>query len=348
MLLPSGKQWIIEPAKGFDGLQLKHNIPTPNPKNTECVIKFEAVSLNYRDIAMPLGEYPSKLHECFVPCSDGAGTVVSVGPSVTKFKVGDKVTPCFLQGHDDGELTPEKRGTSLGHPRDGVLRQYALFEESGLVAVPEYLSTIEASTFPCAAATAWNALFGLEGRQLQPGQSVLTQGTGGVSLFAIQIALAVGAMVIATTSSTEKEEMLKQLGVQHTINYRTDPNWGETAKRLSPDGLGVHHVIEVAGDSGLPQSIKAVRLEGTISVVGFLGGIGSRGVSCTEVMFSSCVIRGMHVGSRKQLEDLFRFSEEHRLRPIVSHPTFTFDDARAAFESLKSQSTWGKIVLRLE
>jgi NADPH:quinone reductase-like Zn-dependent oxidoreductase len=344
----TGAEWTIEPELGFDGLKLNPSVPIPEPQGSQCLIRLEAASLNYRDIGMALGNYPIALKPEFVPVSDGAGTILSTGPAVTTLKPGDRVVPAYFQGHTDGLLTQAARATSLGHPLDGVLRQYALFDAAALVPVPARLSAAEAATLPCAGVTAWNALFGIPARRLQRGQTLLAQGTGGVSLFAIQLALAVGATVIATTSSAEKEARLRELGVQHVVNYQTDVNWGETAKRFSPDGLGAHHVIEVTGDLGLPQSLKAVRVEGTISVVGFLGGAATPVVGTEEIMQACCLIRGVHVGLREQLVELMEFMGENRVRPIISKPVFEFSDARGAYEQLKKQSCWGKIAVKIE
>lgn len=343
----TGSQWTIEPKLGFDGLKLEESVTVPEPTGSECLVRLEAASLNYRDIAMALGRYPGQFRDRFVPCSDGAGTVVAIGPSVTEFKVGDKVVTSFFQRFEDGLITPEARATSLGSPIDGVLRQYAAFRESGIVLLPNNLSTLEASTLPCAAVTAWNALFGIESRRLKPGQTVLIQGTGGVSLFAAQFGLAVGATVIATTSSDEKEKKLKDLGVHHVINYTSDPNWGDTAKKLSPGGEGAHHIIEVTGDTGLPQSLKAVRTEGVISVVGFLGGAATPDVSAADMLKACCIIRGTHVGSREQLKQLVDFCDEHKIRPVISE-TFEFGEAQKAFECLKNQQFFGKVVVNFD
>jgi len=183
---------------------------------------------------------------------------------VSRFKTGDKVVTLFNQGHLAGTLAAGMLATGLGGSIDGTLREYAAISEQGLVKVPSNLSLVEAATLSCAAVTAWNALYGLESRALKPGQTVLTQGTGGVSIFALQFAKAAGARVIATTSSAEKAEMLKKLGADHVINYKETPNWGEKAKELTPDGHGVEHVIEVGGPTTLAQSLNAIAFDGVI------------------------------------------------------------------------------------
>ena len=212
-------QWVVHKGAGIEGMELQDGPPisTSALGEHECLVQMEAISLNYRDVAIPAGIYPGYIRDHYIPCSDGAGTVLEVGPKVTQFKKGDQVCPTFFQDYVSGYLTPERQSSSLGGKRDGVLRGHAVFGENGLVKVPSSLSTIEASTLPCAALTAWNALFGVEGRKLEGGDWVLTQGTGGVSMFAIQFALAVGATVVATTSTEEKAATLKTMGVQVSL-----------------------------------------------------------------------------------------------------------------------------------
>jgi NADPH:quinone reductase-like Zn-dependent oxidoreductase len=200
------------------------------------------------------GVYPFALRDGVVPGSDGAGTVVSTGKSVTRFQVGDKVATLFNQGHMAGSLDVNSSKTGTGGVIDGVLQQYAAFDEQGLVPIPKNLNMVEASTLSCAALTAWNALYGLESRALKPGDYVLTQGTGGVSLFALQFAKAAGATVVATTSSNEKAKILKKLGADFVINYKEDENWGETARKHTPGGDGFGHVLDVGGPSTMKQA----------------------------------------------------------------------------------------------
>jgi NADPH:quinone reductase-like Zn-dependent oxidoreductase len=346
MSVQKNARWTIRPNLGLDGLHYEDDVPVPTPTGRQCLVRIEAVSLNYRDIAMALGLYPLPTSRSFVPGSDAAGQVVAVGPQVSLLEVGDKVCTLFTQGHQDGILTPEIRRTTLGSQTDGVLQALAVFEETGLVALPKTLSYVEGACLPCAATTAWNCLFGLESRALRPGDLVLTQGTGGVSLFAIQFALAIGAVVIATTSSRDKESRLKALGVQHVINYKSDPDWGETAKSLTAGGLGVHHVIEVGGETTLPQSIKAIRPEGVISMVGFLGGKTNTPPSFLLILQQLCIVRGINVGSRKQFQEMNAFVESSGLKPIVSDRLFGFHEVRQAYECMAQQDFCGKIVIQ--
>jgi NADPH:quinone reductase-like Zn-dependent oxidoreductase len=237
-----------------------------------------------------------------VPGSDGAGEVIAVGSKVTRFQKGDKIMTLFNQGHLAGSLTSKTIKTGLGSMIDGVLREHAIYNENGLVAMPACLSWLEASTLPCAAVTAWNALYGI--KPLQPGQVVLTQGTGGVSIFAVQFAKAAGATVIATTSSDSKARLLKNLGADHVINYKEEKDWGTKAKALTPNGEGVDNVVEVGGPLTIAQSLEATRLDGLISIIGFLAGGAEQCPSFMEILSRNVLVRGVLVGSRQQFEDM--------------------------------------------
>ena len=343
----STAQWIIDFKSGIDGLQLQDSAIPPVGEH-DCLVRTEAVSLNYRDVAMTSGAYPNAVKSTLAPCSDSAGTVLEVGHEVKDFKIGDRVCNTFFQRHESGLMTPEARATSLGSTNDGVLRKHGVFPEAGLVQAPKTLTAVESSTLPCAALTAWNSLFGLEGRKLKAGECVLTQGTGGVSIFAIQFALAVGAVVIATTSSASKAKKLEDMGVQHVINYREDANWGETAKKISPGGLGAHHVIEVGGEAMMEQSFKAIRLEGVISIIGFLAGKDAERKTSFWDTFTSCsVVRGINVGSREQFMEMNTFIEEKNIKPLVDEKVFDFEDAKGAYRELEGQQFFGKIVIRI-
>lgn len=237
-----------------------------------------------------------------MPGSDGAGDVVAVGDKVTRFSVGDKVLTQFNQKHIFGSLTSKSIHTALGGDLDGVLRQYGAISEEGLVAMPTSMTYAQAATLTGAGVTAWNALYGL--RPLKAGEVVLTQGTGGVSLFAIQFAKAAGATVIATTSSNSKAQTLRELGADHIINYRETSNWGEEAKRLTGDREGVDHVIEIGGGGTMEQSIKAIRIDGIISVIGWLSKADAPEPSFLETVSRVFTVRGLFVASRAMLEDM--------------------------------------------
>lgn len=222
--------------------------------------------------------------------------------------------------------------SGLGGAVDGTLRNYGAFNEQGLVAMPKSLSAVEASSLTCAGLTAWNALFGLEGKKLLPGQWVLTEGTGGVSIFAVQFAKAAGAKVIATTSSGEKAELLKKLGADHIINYRENAEWGKEAKRLS-DGLGVHHVVEVAGSKSIGQALEAIRLDGVLSIIGFVSGAGDQ-PGLIECLNHQCTARGILVGSRRMMEDMCAAVDANpeKLRPVIDSKTFKLDQLKEAMQ----------------
>jgi NADPH:quinone reductase-like Zn-dependent oxidoreductase len=259
-----------------------------------------------------------------VPGSDGAGEVIAIGSKVTRFKVGEKVTTLFNQGHLAGSLDFKSLATGLGGVLDGTLRQHGVFNEEGLVHMPENLTYLEGSTLTCAGLTAWNALYGL--KQLMPGDYVLTQGTGGVSIFALQFAKAAGAKVIATTSSVAKADMLKRLGADYVINYRDTLDWGEKAKSLTPGKQGVNHVVEIGGPGTMQQSLKAIKIDGVITIIGFVAAAGGKEQpTYLETLNNMCVVRGILVGSRLQMEAMVRlylilqrhlkFSNRDRIAP---------------------------------
>lgn len=215
---------------------------------------------------------------------------------------------------------------------DGALREYGTFDEHGLVHMPSNLSFNEAATLPCAAVTAWNALYGLDGRKLMPGDWVLTQGTGGVSIFAVQFAKAAGAKVIATTSSSSKAEKLKQLGADHVLNYKEDANWGESAKKLT-GGAGVQHVLEVGGPTSMAQSLNAIGIDGVISIIGFLGGgRAEKQPTFLDCLMHVCTVRGVLVGSRQQFEAMNRAIVANDIKPVVDEKVFKFEDAKEAYQ----------------
>lgn len=280
-----------------------------------------------------------------VPGSDGAGTVEDVGSRVSLFKKGDKVLTLFNQGHQAGSLNPSTMASGLGGALDGTLRQHAVFEETGLVSMPSNLNFREGSTLTCAALTAWNALYGLESRSLKPGHTVLTQGTGGVSMFALQFAKAAGATVIATTSSAAKAEKLKELGAHHVINYKEDPNWGETAKKFTAGGEGVDHVVEVGGPVTMKQSLTAIKIDGVISIIGFVGGFTKDQPGFIDCLSNICTVRGVLVGSKLQFEDMNRAIEATNLKPVVDEKTFKLEELKEAYQYMWDQKHFGKLVV---
>ena len=316
--------------------------PAPEPGASEVLVRFHAASLNYRDVMVVSGTYNPRMKLPAIPLSDGAGEVAGVGAAVTKWKVGDRVMPIFAQGWLDGDASEAKRRTSLGAGAqwDGVLREYGVFDEQGLVEIPEQLSYEEAATLPCAALTAWNALV-VSGR-IRAGETVLTLGTGGVSIFAVQFAKMSGARVIATSSSDAKIERLRELGADETINYKTDEDWDAAVLELTGK-RGVDHVVEVGGGGTLAKSLAAVRIGGHVAMIGALTGGG--GFSPVNVFMKAVRLQGIFVGSRAMFEDMAKAIAVNRLRPVVDR-VFKFDEAPDALKHRESGSHFGKIVVR--
>jgi NADPH:quinone reductase-like Zn-dependent oxidoreductase len=317
---------------------------TPEPRPGEVLVRLKAASINYRDLMVVKGEYNPRMKMPAVPFSDGAGEVSAVGEDVTRWKVGDRVCPLFAQRWIDGETSGEKSRTALGAGSqwDGVLREFAAFNEESLVKVPDHLSLEEASTLPCAAVTAWNAL-NVSGK-VKAGDTVLTLGTGGVSIFALQLAKLAGARVISTTSSDEKSVKLKELGADEVINYRTRDDWDAAVLELT-EKRGVDHVIEVGGAGTLVRSLNSVRVGGHVALIGALSGPGE--VNPVSVFMRSVRLQGIFVGSRKMFEDLNRALTANALRPVIDK-VFDFEQVPDALRYMESGSHFGKIVVRIQ
>jgi NADPH:quinone reductase-like Zn-dependent oxidoreductase len=306
----------------------------------EVVIRFHAAALNYRDLMFAKGVYNPRARLPAVPVSDGAGVVTAVGEGVTRWKVGDRVCPIFTQGWLEGGPSAQKNRTALGAgDLDGVLRESAAFHENGLVRIPEHLSFQEAATLPCAAVTAWNAL--VDAGNLKAGDTVLTLGTGGVSVFALQLAKLHGARVIATSSSDEKLARMRELGADETVNYKQTPDWDKQVLRLT-GGAGVDHVVEVGGAGTLAKSTNATRVGGHVSVIGVLATGGD--FNPVSILMKSLRLQGIFVGSRQMFEDLNRAISASRLKPVIDR-TFSFGEAREALKYMESGAHFGKIVL---
>ena len=342
----------------FPTLTYQSSIPPPIPSAeslppTDVLVRISYVSLNYRDLLIPKGKYGFPHSFPRIPCSDASATVLAVGSRVAGFRPGDRVLTLFNQTHQYGAISADDSSSGLGGALDGTLRQYATFPETGLVHCPSTLSLKEGATLTCAGLTAWNALYGL--KPLKAGDVVLTQGTGGVSVFAAQIAKAAGATVIATTGSEDKERWVREtLGADFVLNYKSDPKWGETAKRLSTGGKGVDYVVEVGGPRSMAQSLLAVKPEGVIGVIGFLGGVGGRDPKNPEPSFLECLtriatVRGVLVGSRQQFEDMCRAYESGGIgKPIVDQgKVWAFEDAKAAYEYMWARKHGGKVVIKV-
>jgi NADPH:quinone reductase-like Zn-dependent oxidoreductase len=333
------KAIVIQPAFGIDNLQLIDR-PEPKPGPGQVLLKMKAWSLNYRDLLVVKGLYNPKLKLPFVPLSDGIGEVIGVGDGVTRVKVGDRVAGCFMQRWLAGELTDAGAKSGLGGAIDGIAAEQVVLHEDGVVKFPEHLSDEEAATLPCAAVTAWNALVTRGG--VKAGDSVLVQGTGGVSIFALQFARLLGARVIATSSSNAKLERAKQLGAADGINYKETPAWEEKVRALT-GGAGVDHVVEVGGAGTFNQSLKAVRLAGTISLIGVLAGKGD--VNLMPILMKGVRVNGIFVGSREMFEAMNRAIALHQLRPVVDR-VFDFKDIAAALKHMESAAHFGKICVR--
>lgn len=296
-----------------------------------------------------MGKYPFGVVPDVIPGSDGAGTVIAIGKHVSRFKPGDKVVTLFSQKHLGGSLDSLSLASGLGGGVDGAFRSVGAFDENGLVTMPSNLSFLEAATLPCAALTAWNALYGVSDKKLLPGQWVLTQGTGGVSIFAVQFAKAAGAKVIATTSSSEKAKLLEKLGADHIINYTETENWGSKAKELT-GGVGVDHVVEVAGPKSMAQSLASIKIDGVITIIGFVGGTTKDQPGFIDCLSHLCTARGILVGSRIQFEDMNRAIEANPeiLRPVVDSKVFKLEQLKEAYEYQFSGKHQGKVCIEID
>ncbi len=329
----------IRIGAGLEGLTLREH-PDPRPGPRQVLVRVHAVSLNARELMILLeGRYPLPLKPDLLAACDGAGEVVAVGEGVARVAVGDRVTASIFPRWQDGPFRMEV-ADQLGGSLDGMLTELAVLDEDALVPIPEHLSFEEAAALPCAAVTAWNALGG--GRPLQAGETVLTLGSGGVSLFAIQLARAAGARVIATTSSAEKAARLRSLGAHEVIDYRAVPGWHEEVRRLT-GGQGADHVVEVGGPGTLARSFQSVAVGGEIAWVGWLAG-GSTAVDLTAFARSVGTLRRVAVGSRAQFLAMSRAMAVHRLRPVLDR-VFPFDQAPAAFASYASGGGFGKVII---
>ncbi|HYM30356.1 MAG TPA: NAD(P)-dependent alcohol dehydrogenase [Candidatus Cybelea sp.] len=334
---------VMELSGGFGLANLKpatRDVPAPGAG--QVLVRMRAASLNYRDTLVVQGGYGSRQRKSLVPLSDGAGEVAALGSGVTRFKVGARVVASFFQGWISGEPTQEKFASSLGGGLDGVLAEYCVFDAEGLVPTPGYLSDEEAACVPCAGLTAWSAV--VTQGDVRPGQVVLVQGTGGVSLFALQFAKLCGAEVIATSSSDEKLARSKALGADHLINYKTTPEWGKAARAITK-GRGVDHVVEVGGAGTLKESIRAVKIGGTISMIGVLAG-PANDLPVPLIVMQNLRLQGVTVGSREGLEAMLTAMTRHGTKPVVDR-VFPMKEAHAAFEHMTAARHIGKIVVRI-
>jgi NADPH:quinone reductase-like Zn-dependent oxidoreductase len=329
-------------AFGLDHLKPIERV-APEPNEDEVMIRVRAVSLNYRDLLVVLGKYNPRMKLPRVPISDGAGEIVSVGAEVTAWKPGDRVVVPFFPAWLDGELSPLKSASALGGDVDGMLREFVTVRADALLRIPDHLGFEQASTLPCAAVTAWNGLF-VSGH-LHPGQTLLLQGTGGVSLFGLQFAKLSGATIILISSSDAKLERARAMGAHHTLNYRNEPDWEKHVLEITK-GRGVDMTLEVGGAGTLSKTLRATACAGHISLIGVLTGI-SGDVQIAPILHKALTVRGIYVGSRAMFEEMNGVVTQHHLEPVIDH-VFSFDEVPVAFRHMETGQHFGKIVVRID
>lgn len=335
------KAYQITGTSGLASL-VQSELPDPQPQHGEVVVRIRAVSLNYRDYMNVMGIKGVTGPVPRIPCSDGAGEVVTIGEGVKNWSVGERVVCPFMPTWLDGEFSHEHAVAALGGAVDGMLRELVSLPANALLRVPEHLSLEEAATLPCAAVTAWDAL--VERGQLRPGETVLILGTGGVSVFALQFAKLAGARVLATTSSDDKAGRLCELGAAAVHNYRTDPEWDAWAVKQT-GGRGVDKVVEIGGAETLTRSLKATRFGGHVGLIGVLTGTAAE-VQTVQILRKGIRVDGIYVGSRAMFARMLAAISQAHLHPIIDS-TFAFSDAPAAFRHLESGRHFGKIVVQV-
>lgn len=332
---------VWELREGFAPELLRQGVrPDPQPGPRQVIVAMRAASLNYRDSLVIRGRYGPRIGLPLIPVSDGAGEVLAVGADVRRLKPGDRVAPLFFQRWQGGRPDQEKMFDSLGGPVDGVLAEQMCLDEDGVAVIPEHLDWAEAACLPCAGLTAWSAVIGVG--CVGPGDTVVVQGTGGVALFALQFAKAAGARVIITSSSDAKLERARALGADETINYQTTPDWDRVVKDLT-GGAGCDHVVELGGAETLERSVRAVRIGGTLSLIGVLSGAAAS-LPLPLVVMRQIRMQGITVGSRDDFEAMIRAIARHRLRPVVDR-RFDFDAVPDAFAAFDAGGHFGKVCI---
>jgi NADPH:quinone reductase-like Zn-dependent oxidoreductase len=335
------KVFQIQDDWSFDHLKIVER-EQPEPGPGEVLLQVKAASINYRDLVVPLRGYGSFTGTLpLVPISDGVGEVVEIGAGVNRVATGDRACPMFMQKWIAGEPDLARITSTLGGPIDGVMQEYIVVNEEGLAKIPEYLTDEEAATLPCAALTAWSALV-TEG-DVKAGDTLLVQGTGGVSLFALQFAKLLGAKVIVISSSDDKLKRVAALGADEGINYTNVPEWGKAVKKLTR-GEGVDHIVEVGGEKTLPQSLRVIRPGGTISMIGVLSGV-NMGVSLGLIVTRKVRLQGITVGHRDSFEAMTRAIGQHQVKPVIDR-VFAFEELKEAMEYLRQGKHFGKICIR--
>jgi NADPH:quinone reductase-like Zn-dependent oxidoreductase len=333
--LSVAEPWGLDQIKVIDA-------PDPTPGHGEVLVRMRAVSLNYRDLLMVQGMYArgASTGGAITPFSDGCGVVEAVGPGVTRVKPGDRVATMFFQNWVSGPPTLEKLMSALGSPIPGAGRELGVFSQEGVSKVPDFLTDQQVATLPCAALTAWRALF--EDADLRPGDTVVLQGTGGVSIFGLQFAHAAGLRTVITSSSDEKLARAKAMGADHLANYRQEPVWSK-AVREATGGVGADLIIEVGGGGTIEESMKAIRIGGHVAIVGVVAGLGG-GFNTASLIGNSAKLQGLSVGSRDMFEAMCRLIELHRIQPVVDK-VFPWTEVEAAFIAMRGGEHFGKIVL---
>jgi NADPH:quinone reductase-like Zn-dependent oxidoreductase len=326
---------------GIDALVIV-DPPVPKPLYRQVLVKVAACSLNFRDLSIVRGRYHMQARDNVIPLSDGAGEVVETGPGVLRVKAGDKVAGSFFQRWPGGEPGPHAAASALGGPIDGMLAEYAVLEEDGVVKLPEHLSFEEGATLPCAGVTAWSAI--MHHGKLIAGQSVLLQGTGGVSIFGLQLARMMGITAVITSSSDEKLARAKALGAAYGINYKTTPEWDKAARAFT-GGRGVDQVLEVGGAGTLVRSFGAIGVGGKISIIGGLSG-GASEFNAGLIFSRRANVQGIAVGSMQMFEAMNGAIAANRMQPVIDR-VFGFEEAQAAFRHMEAGAHFGKIVVRV-
>lgn len=335
------RRYEIQEPTGIEALTVVER-PQPELGWQQVLVRVRAAALNYRDLVVVRGGYGRQQKSPLVPLSDAAGEVVEIGAGVTRVQVGDRVAGIFMQGWIAGAVTKAKMDSAMGGAIDGVLSEYIVLHQDGVVPLPDNLSYEEGATLPCAALTAWHAL--ITKGQLAAGETVLLLGTGGVSLFALQFAKVQGARVIITSSSNAKLERAKALGADATINYQETPDWDKRVFELT-DRVGVDHVVEVGGAGTLARSLRAVRVGGRISLIGVVAG-GASEINPVPILMKSVTVQGIYVGSWEMFETMNRAIALHQLHPVIDQ-VFPFEAAPDAYRHLERAAHFGKVVIRL-
>lgn len=338
------KHYLLEPQSGEPFALVRHDSPEPMPGPGEVAVRLRAASLNYRDLLVRAGTSASGGSDPVVPLSDGAGEIVALGEGVTGWNPGDRVALTFFRDWISGPFSMDYHSAARGGSCDGVLSEIVVTPAHGLVAMPSSLDFAGAAALPCAALTAWHALME-RGRPLKPGETVLCLGTGGVSIFALQIAKAAGARVVVTSSSDEKLDRARKLGADATINYRETPEWDREVWRIT-EKRGVDRVIEVGGPGTIGRSMNALAAGGVVSLIGVLTGFEPPDASLFPLVKKNASLNGIYVGSREMFVRMNAFLEDHAIAPVVDR-VFTFEEAPEAYDLLRNGGHFGKIVVTL-